>query len=291
MSSSCTRKVGPYERRIGDNPYCRLHMAKMAEKSDQRVRWNRRRSRRLAVGGLVLASSVLLIAARLVLSGRRRPLLAVVLGWLFERLYHEFAGSYDLVSWLVSGGRWRAWQMAAMPLLTGRRILEVGSGPGHLLAQLLSDGYDAIGLDRSDAMQRQARSRLIRSGLPASIVGGDARTLPFPSATFDTVVLTFPAPFVRDVAFWNETARVLRPSGRVVVVEAATSNTVAWPGLVERALATLLGGVTQPPPDVSCGPLGGRRLQITNQFGTIWAVVAEKSGGGQEKSALTDSSK
>ena len=53
-----------------------------------------------------------------------------LLGWVFDRLYNQLAWSYDLVSWLVSGGLWRQWHSLVLPYLVGPRVLEV-SGPGR----------------------------------------------------------------------------------------------------------------------------------------------------------------
>lgn len=198
-----------------------------------------------------------------------RPL-ATAAGWLFERLYHELAWAYDAVSWLVSGGRWPRWQRAALPHLVGRRVLDVGCGPGHFLAELIHGGYAAYGLERSPQMRGRANGLLVRRDQPWRVVGGDAWAMPFADATFDSLVLTFPAPFVRESAFWREAARVLRPEGRVVVVEGALSNTRLWPGILEWAWGRLVGG-PHPPPLFSRA--GSPRRRLTERSGCWWSSV------------------
>ena len=70
----------------------------------------------------------------------------------FRLLYNELAWLYDPVSRLVSKGQWRRWVRALWPWLPASgRVLEVGSGPGHLLADLAAAGYEATGLDPSVA--------------------------------------------------------------------------------------------------------------------------------------------
>jgi ubiquinone/menaquinone biosynthesis C-methylase UbiE len=146
--------------------------------------------------------------------------LLVILG--FRLLYNELAWLYDPVSWLVSLGHWRQWQRTALPYLPRQgRVLEVGLGPGHLLVDLAVAGYQPVGLDLSRSMLRQARRRLRRQGLPLALCRARASALPFSAQAFDAVVLTFPAPFVYDRDWIHHLARVLRPGGRLVVVEQA----------------------------------------------------------------------
>jgi len=141
----------------------------------------------------------------------------------FRLLYNELACLYDPVSWLVSLGLWRRWQQTALAFLPADgRVLEVGSGPGHLLVDLAAAGYQPVGLDLSRAMVRQAAHRLRRQGLAATLCRGNASALPFAPRTFDAVVVTFPTPYVYDSAWQQHLHRVLRPGGRAVVVEMTT---------------------------------------------------------------------
>lgn len=127
------------------------------------------------------------------------------------------------MSWLVSAGEWRDWTLAAQPEVRGPRVLELGFGPGHLLAALAASGLMAVGLDRSPQMVQKGASRV--KGLGAHIVRGSGTHLPFKSTIFDTVTLTFPAPYVGDAA--PEIARVLRPHGRVVVIDGGQPGPLA----------------------------------------------------------------
>jgi ubiquinone/menaquinone biosynthesis C-methylase UbiE len=138
-----------------------------------------------------------------------------VMEFLLERLYTELAWAYDLVSWVVSLGRWTTWRRVALRYLAGEHILEVGCGTGHLLHDLAGRGPQAVGCDLSAAMLRQARRRVGSTGLLCRV---RAQALPFPAACFDAVVCVFPAPYINDPRTWNEFARVLVPAGRVVVV-------------------------------------------------------------------------
>lgn len=138
----------------------------------------------------------------------------------FRWLYHEGAWAYEGVAALVSAGRWNRWGMRALEHVRGARVLEIGPGPGHLLAAMRRQGLHPIGLDLSPMMARRARRR---TGGAVPLVQGRAQALPFRGEAFDTVVATFPAPFIREPATWREAARVLRPGGRFVVLLGA------WP--------------------------------------------------------------
>lgn len=197
----------------------------------------------------------------------------------FDLLYHQLAPAYDVISWIVSGGKWRTWGRAALADLPPGRILEVGPGTGHLLLELLDSGRDAFGLDSSPEMLRIARARLSSHGYEGRLVPGDARRLPFGDATFDGLVLTFPAPFL-DPRFWREAARVLRPGGRLVVLLSAESRQWPWPGVLEWALARLVGGSSwQEGEEVTLAPgLAGRLVDRPVGRGVARLIVAERGG-------------
>ena len=204
--------------------------------------------------------------------------------WACQRLYHELAWAYELVSWLISIGRWPAWRALAMDYVpAGSRVLEVGFGTGKLLRAMAAHGDQVCGIDPSPAMQRIAARQLrhvqtpARPGLPASAhlparVRGRAQSLPFPDGCFEAVVAMFPADFVLAETAVLEFARVLRPAaplaygpdagsgGRLVIVGLAVSLTAPVarvlpffygqpaPALLERWMATLREAGLRPCP-------------------------------------------
>lgn len=94
-----------------------------------------------------------------------------------------------------------------------RRVLEVGCGTGHWLAELAPTATFVCGLDRSRGMLDKARATCL------PLVHGDGCVLPFRSASLDAVLCVnalhhFPAPH----EFVAEAARVLRPGGRIAVI-------------------------------------------------------------------------
>jgi len=133
----------------------------------------------------------------------------------FRLLYNEMAWTYDLVSWAVSLGEWRQWQQAALPFVTGKMVLEIGHGPGHMLLALQNMGLDVIGLDLSVYMGRQARKRSQRT-IP--LVRGVVQDLPFATAVFDTVLSTFPTDYIVDPETLASVHRILKDDGRFLIV-------------------------------------------------------------------------
>lgn len=156
----------------------------------------------------------------------------------FTLLYHDLAWTYDAVSWMVSLGEWRAWQRGALDFVQGPRVLELGHGPGHLLIALANAGLAVIGLDKSSQMGRMARNRVQQHELRADLVEGSAQTLPFASASFTTVLATFPTEYIIDPSTLRSVSRVLTANGRLVILPEARLTGSGIPvRLLERLYA------------------------------------------------------
>lgn len=131
----------------------------------------------------------------------------------------------------------RAEVLARLAPRGGERILDVGSGPGYLVASLgaaVGPGGAVHGLDPSPAMNGLARARTFE--LPwVRIDEGDAAALPYDDGTFDAAVSTQVYEYVPDVpAALVELRRVLRPGGRVLVLD-TDWDSVVW-HTADRAL-------------------------------------------------------
>lgn len=102
--------------------------------------------------------------------------------------------------------------------VTGQRILEVGAGAAQCSRWLTGQGARSIATDISFAMLEHSREIDRRTESTVPVVQADARALPFPAHSFDTVFTSFGAiPFVPDASrIHREVARVLRPRGRWV---------------------------------------------------------------------------
>ncbi|HEV2236302.1 MAG TPA: class I SAM-dependent methyltransferase [Ktedonobacterales bacterium] len=156
---------------------------------------------------------------------------AAVLRAAFELLYRN-RWLYWLASTIPFAGQWRVWQRRVLPRIVGERVLEVGCGTGTLLGDLLAAGYDCLAVDASPQMVAAARAELRRRGQDHSgsrVSQARAQHLPYADGSFDTVISTFPTPYIADEQAIREIARVLRPGGRlVVVVGASLLSTRVW---------------------------------------------------------------
>lgn len=136
--------------------------------------------------------------------------------------YARLAPVYDAWTWLTEGASLRA-AVRGAEIRDGDHILEIAVGTGILFRELLRQNPSGrnVGIDLTEAMVRRARHRVAASGAPFELQVGDARHLRFSDRSFDLVVCNnllglLPDPDVADVL--GEIARVVRPDGRLVVV-------------------------------------------------------------------------
>ena len=118
---------------------------------------------------------------------------------------------------------WTEAELGLLGPLSGRRVLEVGSGGAQGSRWLASQGAEPVALDLSHAMLLQLQGR--SPAVPR--VQADAGALPFGSTSFDLACSAYGAvPFVADAhAVFAEVARVLRPGGRWVF---SVTHPVRW---------------------------------------------------------------
>jgi ubiquinone/menaquinone biosynthesis C-methylase UbiE len=176
-----------------------------------------------------------------------------LLRFFFWHFYHGFAWTYDFVAAFVSIGRWNDWIQSVIPFVHGLRILEIGFGPGHLQIYLREQKSVVVtGLDESAQMARIAQRRLRLRGFSDScLTRGVAQALPFANGSFDSVVSTFPAEYIFELATVQEVKRVLREGGQFVVIPAAW---IAGRKTLDRVAAWLFR-VTEQAPRLPAGML------------------------------------
>lgn len=158
-----------------------------------------------------------------------------------EEMFDRVAPGYDRMNRVISLGldrRWRRAAITALGLPAGARVLDLACGTGDLSDDLSTAASTPIGLDFSAGM-------LTANHTGAPLVRGDGQALPFPSASFDGVVCGFALRnFVDLGTVLGECARVLRPGGRVSLLDAAVPEHAllrAGNTLWFRAAVPLLG--------------------------------------------------
>jgi len=141
-------------------------------------------------------------------------------------VFDRVADRYDLMNDLMSLGLHRAWKAFAVDIARprpGERVLDVATGSGDLAAALerrVAPGGEVWITDVNRRMLSRGRDRLLDAGSLAPAVQCDAERLPFPERSFDCVTIGFGLRNMthKDAAL-AEMARVLKPGGRLVVLE------------------------------------------------------------------------
>ncbi len=103
------------------------------------------------------------------------------------------------------------------------RLIDIGTGTGRMLELFGTRATGAMGIDRSPEMLRLARVKLAEAGLAsAELRQGDMYSLPLASGTADTVIIHQVLHFAQQpAAAVQEAARLLRPGGRLLIVDFA----------------------------------------------------------------------
>ena len=155
----------------------------------------------------------------------------------WHRYWDKKAHNYDREMRFFERTLFRDSRSWACGQATGQ-VLEVAVGTGLNLSTY-PDGVALTGVDLSDAMLDGARTRAAQLGSTATLLIGDAHSLPFDDTSFDTVVCTFGLCAIPDTdAAISEMARVLRPGGRLILVDHIESSSRAA-RVVQRLLETL----------------------------------------------------
>jgi demethylmenaquinone methyltransferase/2-methoxy-6-polyprenyl-1,4-benzoquinol methylase len=131
-------------------------------------------------------------------------------------MFDTIAPRYDLVNRLMTLGLDQAWRrttVAALALPEGSLVLDLACGTGDLSRLATRRGYRVVGTDISAGM-------LAANGATTPLVEADGSSLPFPPGVFDGVVCGYALRNFSDLpGALAESARVLRPGGRLAVLE------------------------------------------------------------------------
>jgi demethylmenaquinone methyltransferase/2-methoxy-6-polyprenyl-1,4-benzoquinol methylase len=160
-----------------------------------------------------------------------------------DDMFDAIAPRYDLLNRLLTFGMdvgWRRRTVRSLGLPPGSRVLDVACGTGDLCRELDKRGYRAVGIDRSAGMLAARRTT-------APLVRGDALRLPFRTNGLDGIVCGFA---LRNFAslrpFLDECGRVLRPGGRVALLEVSQPENAVlrWGhGVYFGRVVPLVGGL------------------------------------------------
>ena len=178
---------------------------------------------------------------------------------------HSEARYYDVLAWLLTFGRERAFRERLTDLAglrPGESVLDVGCGTGTLAItakrRVGSSGV-VVGIDASPEMIQRAKQKVLKAGVDVRFETAIVEMLPFPDASFDVVFNTLmlhhlPRPVREQCA--REMRRVVKPNGRIVAVDFATPA-----GERKGLLARMHRHGGMPPSDI-VALLSGAGLQV-----------------------------
>ena len=141
-------------------------------------------------------------------------------------MFASIARSYDRANQVLSFGlhhRWRRAAVARSGATAGDRVLDCATGTGDLALEfrrVVGDEGEVIGTDFCEEMLAYAPAKAARAGLDVRFEVADVLALPYDDDSFDVASIAFGIRNVDDPALGvRELARVVRPGGRVVVLE------------------------------------------------------------------------
>ncbi len=146
-------------------------------------------------------------------------------------MFDRIAGLYDRMNSVMTAGLHHQWRRRAAELAElspGGRALDVATGTGDLALELaahVAPGGEVVGVDFAEKMLELARAKATApaGGVRVRFESGNALALDYPNGAFDAATVGFGARNFSDLERGlSEMARVVRPGGRVVVLEITT---------------------------------------------------------------------
>lgn len=175
-------------------------------------------------------------------------------GTQVERMFDSIAHSYDFLNHALSLGIDRSWRRAAIDSLkpyAPKYLLDVATGTGDfaLLAMRRLSLDRILGVDLSEGMLSVGREKVAKEGLSDAIEmrKADCMALDLPDDTFDAVTVAYGVRNFENLdQGLREMRRVLRPGGRLVIIE--LTSPVRFPmkqlfRLYSRVLMPLIGKI------------------------------------------------
>lgn len=144
-----------------------------------------------------------------------------------EQMFDSIAHSYDLLNHLLSMGIDKHWRRAAINSLkpfAPREMLDVATGTGDFAIMSAKElrPESLLGVDLSEGMMNVAREKVKKEGLEQTISfqQEDCMQLSFPDDSFDALTVAYGIRNFEDLDHGlREMRRVLKPSGRLVIIE------------------------------------------------------------------------
>ena len=199
-------------------------------------------------------------------------------------MFDAIAPRYDLVNRIMTfrlDVRWRRVTVRSLALRPGSRVLDLACGTGDLCRELAGAGLAPVGVDLSFGMLAAARTA-------APLVQGDALRLPVRDGSSDGVTCGFALRnLVSLPPFLAELARVVRPGGRIALLEVATppNPVLRWGHAVYFGkVVPVIGGLVSDPAAYRYLP---RSVAYLPEPADLLAMIAAAGFGSVERRLLS----
>ncbi len=212
-------------------------------------------------------------------------------------MFADIASDYDRVNTVLSFGVHHAWRtktIAESGVKAGDKVLDCATGTGDLAIAFKKavgkEGY-VLGTDFCAPMIEPAPAKAEKEGLSIDFEVADAMDLPYEDNRFDVSSISFGIRNVDEpVTALKEMARVVRPGGKVVVLEFGQPNgLMKWPyELYSQHIMPTLGGwlsgnreaYTYLPRTSAAFPAGEKFLALMDESGAFEVKRAVSLTGG-----------
>ncbi|MGE5223742.1 MAG: class I SAM-dependent methyltransferase [Omnitrophica WOR_2 bacterium] len=192
----------------------------------------------------------------------------------FDAIYSRLSGIYDFV--VRHTPFYNTWVAPAIPLIRGPRVLEISFGTGWLITHY-ANRFETYGIDLNQKMIQITTRNLKAAGITIPLQRANIEAIPYRSEVFDTVVNTMAfSGYPRADRAMSEIRRVLKPGGRLILIDAGWPEDRNWMGSIFTRLVEATGDILRDMGLIFTQHGFEYRQEVVGLFGSLYLYIAEK---------------